>query len=149
MIAGATLLFFMAVAWGRGWCGFACPQSVWTWLFIRIVQLTEGRASERSKTDHLPLRGTRLLRRVLKHLPWILLATFTAITVSGYFVPDGDSTFTLIGPGTIHLSDSNSAWLPYRICGSNMDERNAKLEFIFTGNGISTSKETSFLSKQI
>ncbi|MBN0987981.1 cytochrome c oxidase accessory protein CcoG [Amphritea pacifica] len=372
MIAGAALLFFMAVAWGRVWCGFACPQSIWTWLFIRIEQLAEGRASERSKSDHLPLRGTRLLRRVIKHLLWILLAVLTAATFTGYFVPireivadavnlemsatvvgwlaimagltyanaglvrekiclhacpysrfqsvmfdentltvsydakrgepranrrhsnknsadknsgdcvdcgicvqvcptgidirnglqaacidcaacidacdtvmdrinrpgglirfaserqlegkqspflrprlagyaavtlcaisaviygftdtkgllvevrrdrtvlftqldqntvcnnyrvkvegfasdqelikvslSGNPQFTLNGPEIIKLSDNNSAWLPYRICGSNVDEINAKLAFVFTGNGISTSKETTFLSKLI
>ncbi|MDX2421274.1 MAG: cytochrome c oxidase accessory protein CcoG [Amphritea sp.] len=87
MIAGATLLFFMAVAWGRIWCGFACPQSIWTWLFIRIETLTEGRANHRAKTEGQPLRGVRLLRRITKHLLWILLSLLTAATFTGYFVP--------------------------------------------------------------
>lgn len=87
MIAGATLLFFMAVAWGRIWCGFACPQSIWTWLFIRIETLTEGRANNRAKTEGQPLRGVRLLRRITKHLLWILLSLLTAATFTGYFVP--------------------------------------------------------------
>lgn len=367
MIVGATLLFFIAVAWGRVWCGFACPQSIWTWLFIRIEQLTEGRVNERARHDHQPLSGTRKLRRVLKHLLWILLAFLTAATFTGYFIPvremmadgfnlemseamlgwltimtaltyvnaglvrekiclhacpysrfqsvmfdentltvsydakrgepranqrnadedsgdcidcgicvqvcptgidirnglqaacidcaacidacdnvmdkvnrpkglirfaserqlagltskflrlnlfgystvalcaiaaviygftdtksllveirrdrsalftqlDADTVcnnyrvkverfardqelikvslsespkFTLYGPDTINLSDNNSSWLPYRVCISNPDKQNTKLEFVFTGNGVSTSKETSFLSKLI
>lgn len=87
MIAGSTLLFFMAVAWGRVWCGFACPQSIWTWLFIRIETLTEGRASHRAKFEGQPLTGWRLVRRVVKHLLWIALALLTAATFTGYFVP--------------------------------------------------------------
>ena len=87
MIAGACLLFFMAVAWGRVWCGFACPQSIWTWLFIRIEYLTEGRASQRARAEGQPLRGWRLLRRCSKHLLWIGLAFLTALTFSGYFMP--------------------------------------------------------------
>ncbi|MDF2180632.1 cytochrome c oxidase accessory protein CcoG [Neptuniibacter sp. CAU 1671] len=87
MIAGASLLFFLAVAWGRVWCGFACPQSIWTWLFIRIEDWTEGRASERARADTQPLRGERLLRRALKHLLWIALALITTLTFTGYFVP--------------------------------------------------------------
>lgn len=87
LIAGACLLFFMAVGWGRVWCGFACPQSIWTWLFIRIEQLTEGRAAKRAKQDQLPLTGFRLIRRILKHLAWLILALATAVTFSGYFVP--------------------------------------------------------------
>lgn len=87
MIAGSFLLFSLAMAWGRVWCGFACPQSVWTWLFIRIEQLTEGRASQRARNERLPLRGLRLVRRLLKHSLWLLLALATAITFTGYFVP--------------------------------------------------------------
>lgn len=87
MIAGACLLFFMAVAWGRIWCGFACPQSIWTWLFIRIEDLVEGRASKRARAEGQPLRGARLLRRVTKHLLWLALATLTALTFTGYFIP--------------------------------------------------------------
>lgn len=87
MIAGACLLFFMAVAWGRVWCGFACPQSIWTWLFIRIEYLTEGRASQRARAEGQPLRGRRLLRRLCKHLLWLGLASLTALTLTGYFIP--------------------------------------------------------------
>ncbi|WP_299202636.1 cytochrome c oxidase accessory protein CcoG [uncultured Amphritea sp.] len=108
MIAGATLLFFMAVAWGRVWCGFACPQSVWTWLFIRIEQLTEGRASERAKTDHLPLRGKRLLRRVLKHILWISLSILTAATFTGYFVPIREIAADMIN---LQMSSALFGWL--------------------------------------
>ncbi|MBB1485548.1 4Fe-4S dicluster domain-containing protein [Oceanospirillum sediminis] len=87
MIAGACLLFFMAVGWGRVWCGFACPQSIWTWLFIRIEDWAEGKASQRAKNDKLPLTGVRLARRVLKHVLWIATALYTTLTFSGYFVP--------------------------------------------------------------
>ena len=87
MIAGACLLFFMAVAWGRVWCGFACPQSIWTWLFIRIEDMTEGRASVRARQEGKSMRKERLLRRSAKHLLWILLATLTAATFTGYFIP--------------------------------------------------------------
>ena len=96
MIAGACLLFFLAVAWGRVWCGFACPQSIWTWMFIRIENWTEGRASHRARQAHLPLRGTRLLRRLLKHLLWILLSCATAITFTGYFLPIRDMAQQLL-----------------------------------------------------
>ncbi|UTW12149.1 cytochrome c oxidase accessory protein CcoG [Marinobacterium rhizophilum] len=87
MIVGASLLFFLAVAWGRVWCGFACPQSIWTWLFIRIEQLTEGRANVRARKDSQPMGLSRLLRRITKHGLWLLLATATAVTFTGYFVP--------------------------------------------------------------
>ncbi len=87
MIAGTSLLFFMAVGWGRVWCGFACPQSIWTWVFIRIEQWTEGRANMRARQERQPLRGTLLLRRISKHFLWISFAIFTAVTFTGYFIP--------------------------------------------------------------
>lgn len=87
MISGTSLLFFMAVGWGRVWCGFACPQSIWTWLFIRIEDLVEGRAAKRSKAEDKKLRGAALFRRILKHTLWVALSLATAITFSGYFVP--------------------------------------------------------------
>lgn len=87
MISGASLLFFMAVGWGRVWCGFACPQSIWTWLFIRIEDFVEGRAAKRSKAEEKKLQGFTLLRRILKHILWVALSLATAITFSGYFVP--------------------------------------------------------------
>ena len=87
MICGASLLFFMAVGWGRVWCGFACPQSIWTWLFIRIEDLIEGRAAKRSRSDQQSLNSQRLFRRVIKHSLWLILSFITAITFCGYFTP--------------------------------------------------------------
>lgn len=87
MIAGTSLLFFMAVGWGRVWCGFACPQSIWTWVFIRIEQWTEGRANIRARQENQPLNGSLLLRRISKHLLWVSFSIFTAVTFTGYFIP--------------------------------------------------------------
>jgi cytochrome c oxidase accessory protein FixG len=77
----------MAVLWGRIWCGFACPQSIWPWLFIRNEAWTEGSAHRRARAAGHPLRGGRLLRALCKHSLWLALAAATAITFTGYFVP--------------------------------------------------------------
>ncbi|MBA4501805.1 cytochrome c oxidase accessory protein CcoG [Marinobacterium marinum] len=108
MIAGACLLFFMAVAWGRVWCGFACPQSIWTWLFIRIEDMTEGRANQRAKQDKKGLTGALFLRRSAKHLLWCLLSLATAITFTGYFIPVRD---IMDGVLTLQLSPAIGGWL--------------------------------------
>ncbi|GAA0684856.1 cytochrome c oxidase accessory protein CcoG [Marinobacterium maritimum] len=108
MIAGACLLFFMAVAWGRVWCGFACPQSIWTWLFIRIEDFTEGRASKRAKQEQKGLTTELLLRRTAKHLLWWLLSFATAITFTGYFIPVREITDALF---TLQLSPALGGWL--------------------------------------
>lgn len=108
MIAGACLLFFMAVAWGRVWCGFACPQSIWTWMFIRIEQWAEGKANVRAKNDKLPLTGKRLARRILKHVLWLGAALFTTITFTGYFVPVRELIGDLV---TLESSVITLGWL--------------------------------------
>ncbi|MBP0049455.1 cytochrome c oxidase accessory protein CcoG [Marinobacterium sp. AK62] len=87
MVAGACLLFFMAVGWGRVWCGFACPQSIWTWIFLRIEQWTEGRPRQRARIDQSRWQATHLGRRLAKHLLWLSVAFATALTFTGYFVP--------------------------------------------------------------
>ena len=70
LIAGAALLFFLSMLAGRVWCGFACPQSIWTWIFIRIEDLVEGKANRRAKQDKQPIQTNVLLRRVIKHGLW-------------------------------------------------------------------------------
>ena len=90
LITAAVLLFFTAVAYGRIWCGFACPQSIWSWIFIRIEDWTEGSASHRRKQEAKGLTANGVafwLRRISKHLLWLLVALATAITFTGYFIP--------------------------------------------------------------
>ncbi|QIL88539.1 cytochrome c oxidase accessory protein CcoG [Microbulbifer harenosus] len=108
LIASAALLFFLAVAWGRVWCGFACPQSIWTWLFIRVEDLTEGRADKRARQAGAPLGLHIMLRRLLKHLLWILLALATAITFTGYFVPVREILSAAV---QFELSAAVSGWI--------------------------------------
>lgn len=108
LITGAFLLFFMAVAVGRVWCGFACPQSIWTWLFLRVEQITEGSAKERAKHERDSIAGRRLLRRVAKHLLWMLLALFTALTFTGYFMPIRD---IVAGASSLQLPTYTTVWL--------------------------------------
>ncbi|WP_193161224.1 cytochrome c oxidase accessory protein CcoG [Microbulbifer hainanensis] len=108
LIASACMLFFLAVAWGRVWCGFACPQSIWTWLFIRIEDLTEGKASKRARQDREALTAQVLLRRSAKHLLWILLAIATATTFTGYFVPIREIVAEAVN---LDLSPAISGWI--------------------------------------
>lgn len=86
LIAAATLLFFLSMLAGRVWCGFACPQSVWTWIFIRIEDWVEGKATRRAKQDKQPIKTNTLLRRVIKHTLWLAVSFMTAIAFTGYFI---------------------------------------------------------------
>ena len=86
IIAALSLFFFTALA-GRLWCGYACPQTVWTELFTWIEQWTEGTRSRRMKLDRGPWTLNKLLRKGSKQALWVALAAYTGFTFVGYFTP--------------------------------------------------------------
>jgi len=87
LVFSALLLFFATTLAGRVWCGFACPQTVYTALFQWIEHHTEGDRQARLRLDHSPWNGHKLLRRGGKHLAWGALALWTGFTLVGYFTP--------------------------------------------------------------
>jgi len=87
LIILAFLLFFVTVFAGRMWCGYACPQFVWTWFFIWAERITEGDRNKRMKLDKSPWNRDKILRKGAKHLLWLLIAAATAIAFVGYFSP--------------------------------------------------------------
>lgn len=87
LILCALGLFFVTALAGRVWCGYACPQTVWTELFVWIERLVEGPRQRRMKLDRSPWTRDKLVRRSTKHVLWIVLALFTGITFVGYFTP--------------------------------------------------------------
>ena len=89
IIAGLTLFFFTALA-GRLWCGYACPQTVWTETFLWIERFFEGDRNKRMKLDAAPWSRDKLLRKGGKHLTWIVFALWTGFTFVGFFTPIRD-----------------------------------------------------------
>jgi len=86
MIAGLALFFFTTIA-GRLWCGYACPQTVWTEVFLWMEQWTEGDRGRRMKLDAAPWGREKLLRKGSKHALWLLFALWTGFTFVGFFTP--------------------------------------------------------------
>jgi cytochrome c oxidase accessory protein FixG len=86
VIAALSLFFFTAVA-GRLWCGYACPQTVYTELFMWVERKVEGDRVARMKLDASPLSARKLQLKATKHALWLLLALFTGFTFIGYFAP--------------------------------------------------------------
>ncbi len=86
IIAGMALFFFTAIA-GRLWCGYACPQTVWTEVFLRMEQWTEGDRHKRMKLDAGPWNREKLLRKGSKHALWLIFALWTGFTFVGFFTP--------------------------------------------------------------
>ncbi len=86
IIAALSLFFFTALA-GRLWCGFACPQTVWTEAFIWMEQFTEGTRSQRMKLDKAPWSLTKFRKKASKQFLWITFSMWTGFTFVGYFTP--------------------------------------------------------------
>lgn len=63
LIICAFGLFFITVFAGRVWCGYTCPQSVWTWIFMWCEKVTEGDRNQRMKLDKAPMNANKLLRK--------------------------------------------------------------------------------------
>ena len=77
LILAAMVLFLMNALGGRIWCGYLCPQTVWTDLFYAVERWTEGDRRERIKAGAAPTTANRLVRRVLKHAIWLMIAWWT------------------------------------------------------------------------
>lgn len=86
IIAAVSLFFFTALA-GRLFCGYACPQTVWTEVFIWIEQRIEGDRNKRIRLDKSAWTWNKVWRKGLKHSLWVLLALWTGFTFVGFFSP--------------------------------------------------------------
>ena len=86
IIAALCLFFFTALA-GRVWCGYACPQTVWTDAFVAMERWTEGDRARRMKLDARPWTGEWLARKAAKQALWIGFAAITGFTFVAYFTP--------------------------------------------------------------
>ncbi|KFX69202.1 (Fe-S)-binding protein [Pseudomonas taeanensis MS-3] len=87
LIIAAFGLFFITVFAGRVWCGYTCPQSVFTWVFMWAEKVTEGDRNQRMKLDKKPMSGQKFLRKLAKHGIWVGVSLATALTFVGYFAP--------------------------------------------------------------
>src|SRR5690606_36117246 len=127
LIIAAFGLFFITVLAGRVWCGYACPQSIWTWLFMWSEKVTEGDRSQRIKLDAAPWSAAKVLRRSAKHALWLAISLATALTFVGYFTPIRElalDLFTLqtgltAGFWLFFLTAAtyiNAGWLREKVC---------------------------------
>jgi cytochrome c oxidase accessory protein FixG len=85
LILGAIALFLATSIAGRVWCGFACPQTVWTDLFMWVERLIEGDRNRRIKLDRAPLSAGKAACKIAKHLVWLVIAFVTGGAWIMYF----------------------------------------------------------------
>jgi cytochrome c oxidase accessory protein FixG len=87
LIVCAYALFLVTALAGRVWCGFACPQTVYSEVFMWIERRIEGARSARIRLDRQPWTAAKLARKVAKHAAWGAVALWTGFSFVGYFTP--------------------------------------------------------------
>lgn len=86
-IIGAFALFFVTTFYGRVWCGYMCPQTVWTFIFIWFEEKIQGTRNHRMKLDQEPWTAKKWWKKGLTHFCWLAFSLFTSLIFVGYFTP--------------------------------------------------------------
>jgi cytochrome c oxidase accessory protein FixG len=86
VISALALFFFTAVA-GRLWCGYACPQTVYTEMFMWVERKIEGDRLARMRLDQAPWSFNKLWRKIAKQTAWLSIGLVTGFSFVGYFTP--------------------------------------------------------------
>jgi cytochrome c oxidase accessory protein FixG len=87
LVLAAYGLFFFTAVGGRLWCGYACPQTVYTEIFLWVEHRIEGERGARMRLDSSPWTAEKVARKAGKHAVWIVIAWWTGFTFVGYFTP--------------------------------------------------------------
>ena len=99
LIIAALALFFFTAIGGRLWCGYACPQTVWTETFLWMERFAEGDRTARQRLDRGPWNANKLARKSAKQFMWVTFALWTGFTFVGFFSP-----IRTLGQGVMTLS---------------------------------------------
>jgi len=126
IIAALSLFLFTAVG-GRLWCGYACPQTVYTEIFMWIERVFEGDRAKRMRLDKEPMSPRKFALKAAKHGAWIAFALWTGFTFVGYFTPirplfvefptlslTGWSLFWILFYG--FATYGNAGWMREQVC---------------------------------
>ena len=120
LIMAAVSLFLITALFGRLWCGYACPQTVWTDLFIYVENLIEGDRSARIRLAAAPWSVQKVTKRVSKHAIWLLIAVATGGAWVFYFTDAPTlmhQLFTLSAPAVIYGAIGALAFTTYSLGG--------------------------------
>lgn len=106
-LSALALFLFTAVA-GRLWCGYTCPQTVYTEIFLWLEKLVEGERPKRMKLDAAPWSPHKVAVKSAKHGLWLALSLWTGLTFVGYFTPVRDLVHSM---GTLALGPWELFWV--------------------------------------
>ncbi len=87
LIVAALMLFFFTALAGRIWCGYACPQTVWTEAYVWMERKIEGTRSQQMKLDEAPMSWRKFRIKATKQTFWLLFSFWTGFTFVGFFTP--------------------------------------------------------------
>ncbi|MFO7993882.1 MAG: cytochrome c oxidase accessory protein CcoG [Marinobacter sp.] len=127
LIICAFGLFFITTLFGRVWCGYTCPQTVWTFIFMWVEERIEGGRNKRMKLDKAPRSAEKIAKKSAKHTAWLLIALATGITFVGYFYPIRElitDLFTVQANGWAYFwvafftvaTYLNAGWMREQVC---------------------------------
>ncbi|HZX30735.1 MAG TPA: cytochrome c oxidase accessory protein CcoG [Rhodocyclaceae bacterium] len=108
LILSALALFLFTTVAGRLWCGYSCPQTVYTEIFLWMEKAIEGERPQRMKLDAAPWSFHKLRVKVAKHGAWIAFSLWTGFTFVGYFTPIRE---LMAEVATLSLSGWESFWV--------------------------------------
>ncbi len=107
VLSALALFFFTAVA-GRLWCGYTCPQTVYTEIFMWVERQFEGDRNARMRLDQAPWSAAKLARKGGTQLAWVAIGLFTGFTFVGYFTPIRELSQAVL---TLTVTPWNSFWI--------------------------------------
>ncbi|MFC5460767.1 cytochrome c oxidase accessory protein CcoG [Massilia niabensis] len=127
LIVCAYGLFLVTTVAGRVWCGFACPQTVYTELFLWVERRIEGARSARIRLDRQPWNAEKIWKKTAKHAVWLAVALWTSFTFVGYFTPVRSLTAEILawrlGPWEAFwvlfygfATYGNAGWMREQVC---------------------------------
>jgi cytochrome c oxidase accessory protein FixG len=108
LILSAFALFLFTAVAGRLWCGYACPQTVYTEIFLWVERRIEGDRVARMRLDAQPASIEKFVKKAVKHTAWIAIALWTGYTFVGYFTPIRDLALRVV---TADLGPWESFWI--------------------------------------
>ena len=127
LVISALGLFLFTSVGGRLWCGYACPQTVWTEVFLWIERKVEGSRPQQMKLAKAPWNAEKITKKGTKHIIWILFSLWTGFTFVGYFTPIRELAFAIpswdLGPWETFwiffysfATYGNAGWLREQVC---------------------------------
>jgi len=127
LMIAAYALFLITTFVGRVWCGFTCPQTIWTFIFVWVEEKIEGKVNKRKLLDKQATNFQKVWKKGLKHTIWMILSLITSLTFLAFFVPVNElyiDVFTLNASGIIYFwtvfftlcTYGNAGWMREIMC---------------------------------